>query len=60
MTSTGNGCLVAWKNVCRSKNGGVLGILDLAMMNDAPPTKWWWRFFTILELQWNKLIRALY
>ncbi|OAY76316.1 putative ribonuclease H protein [Ananas comosus] len=56
----GKGCLVAWKCVCRSKEEGGLGILDLASMNQALLVKWWWKFLTMPNLQWNKLIHALF
>ncbi|OAY75516.1 putative ribonuclease H protein, partial [Ananas comosus] len=38
--SSGKGCLVAWKNVCRSKIEDMLGILNLAIMNRALLAKW--------------------
>lgn len=57
---TGGGCPFASKNVCRSKKEGGLGILDLAMMNQAILAKWWLKFYTAPELQWNKIVRALY
>ncbi len=39
LKEAGRGCLVAWKNVCRRKEEGGMGILDLATMNDALLTK---------------------
>ncbi|OAY69027.1 LINE-1 retrotransposable element ORF2 protein [Ananas comosus] len=56
----GKGCLVAWKNICKSKKKGGLGVLDLDTMNHALLTKWWWKFFSEPHLQWNKLIHDLY
>lgn len=56
---SGRGCLIAWKNICRCKKGG-FSILDLAMMNQALLTRWWWKFHTEPELLWNKIIKALY
>ncbi|OAY73430.1 LINE-1 reverse transcriptase [Ananas comosus] len=56
----GKGCLVAWKCVCRSKEEGGLGILDLASMNQALLVKWWWKLLTMPNPQWNKLIHALF
>lgn len=55
----GKGCLVAWKRVCRRKEGG-LGILDLETMNCALLTKWWWKLLTAPQLQWNKIIHAMH
>nr|CAD1843413.1 unnamed protein product [Ananas comosus var. bracteatus] len=59
LNSPGKGCLVAWKNVCKSKEGG-LGILDVGTMNCALLTKWWWKFHIAPQLQWNRVIRDLY
>lgn len=56
----GKGSLIAWKNVCISKKEGGLGILDLAVMNQALLAKWWWKFHTAPQLQWSKIIRDLY
>lgn len=55
----GRGCLIAWKNIYRSEKGGI-DILDLATMNQALLTKWWWKFHTAPQIQWNKFIHALY
>lgn len=33
--------LVVWKSVCISRNEKGLGVKNLAIMNDAPLTKWW-------------------
>ncbi|XP_020112154.1 uncharacterized protein LOC109726772 [Ananas comosus] len=56
----GKGCLLAWKNVCKSKSEGGLGILDVRTMNCALLTKWWWKFHIAPQLQWNRVIRDLY
>lgn len=57
---SGKGCLIAWKNVCVSKKAGGLGILNVASMNRALLVKWWWRFRTAPQLQWTKIIHALF
>ncbi len=36
----GGQCLVQWKQVCRSRKEGGLGVLDLGVMNTALLTKW--------------------
>lgn len=33
---------------------------DLNVVNDALIFKWWWQFFTRQDLQWRKLVKALY
>ena len=35
---------MSWKNVCKSKDQGGLGLLDLDIMNIALRAKWWIRF----------------
>lgn len=53
-------CLASWQSVCRSKNEGGLGILDISTMNRAFLVKWWWKFQNAPQLQWNKLIHDLF
>ncbi|XP_020109325.1 uncharacterized protein LOC109724810 [Ananas comosus] len=60
LNSAGKGCLLAWKNICKSKREGGLGILDVGAMNCALLTKWWWKFQQAPHLQWNRVIRDLY
>jgi hypothetical protein len=36
--------LVNWDTICRHKDQGGLGILDLTCMNLCLLAKWWWRF----------------
>ena len=38
----GINCLVNWETVCTLKENGGLGIIDLAVQNDALLTKWLW------------------
>lgn len=39
------GCrLVCWKTLCRPRDQGGWGILDLHNFNHAPLGKWWWKF----------------
>ena len=36
--------LVSWRIVCKSKDQGGLGVLDLKLRNKALLAKWWYRF----------------
>lgn len=46
------GCrLVSWKNLCRSKDQGGWGILELASFNLALLGKWWWKF--LMDPSWE-------
>lgn len=38
--------LVCWKNICRHRDQGGSGILDLHHFNQALLRKWWWKFMT--------------
>ena len=46
--------LVSWTVVCRSKEQGGLGVLDLNLINKALLTKWWIRFLdTTVQVKWK-------
>lgn len=38
----GGCCLVAWNIVCTPKPYGRLGVLNLALLNQALHIRWWW------------------
>ncbi|XP_039129107.1 uncharacterized protein LOC120265301 [Dioscorea cayenensis subsp. rotundata] len=46
------GCrLVCWKNLCRPRDHGGWGILDLDCFNKALLGKWWWKF--MMDSSWR-------
>ena len=47
--------LIAWEKVCRPKDLGGLGILDLDFMNTALLSKWLWKLFNE-ETLWQRLL----
>lgn len=52
--------LAAWDLVCKPKNKGGLGILNLEVQNIALLIKHLDRFFNCKDLPWVKLIRNKY
>lgn len=48
--------LVRWKNICRSRDQGGWGILDLDNFNQALLGKWWWKFATNTNWIGSKVI----
>jgi hypothetical protein len=48
--------LVAWKKICRPKNQGVLGVLDLSIQNKALLLKNLHKFYNKLDIPWVQLI----
>jgi hypothetical protein len=48
--------LVAWKKICRPKNQGGLGVLDLGIQNKALLLKNLHKFYNKLDTPWVKLI----
>ncbi len=56
----GGQCLVRWEIVCRSKDDGGLGVLNLDSMNLALLTKWWWKFFSDRRNIWANQIEGAY
>lgn len=51
--------LVAWTKVCKLKEQGGLGILDLDMMNKALLGKWIWKLVNSSGL-WQTVLKARY
>jgi hypothetical protein len=49
-------CLVSWKQVCKQKKQGGLGIRDLRDFNIALLSKWWWRLFNGKNIIWRNLV----
>ncbi|XP_039143935.1 uncharacterized mitochondrial protein AtMg00310-like [Dioscorea cayenensis subsp. rotundata] len=55
------GCrLVAWKNICRSKEQGGWGILDLSSFNMALLGKWRWKLLSDSSWGGAKILRFNY
>lgn len=53
--------LVKLKLMCRPKNMGGLGIINMAVMNKCLIIKWWWRILTAdCDTLWLKLLKAKY
>lgn len=52
--------LVYWKNICRSRDQGGWGILDLYNFNQALLGKWWWKFMTDTNWCGSKVIQFNY
>ena len=53
--------LVSWDTVCKSKNQGGLGIIDLKRLNQALLAKWWIRFQDPnISGMWKTILTAKY
>jgi hypothetical protein len=53
--------LVSWDVVCRSKDQGGLGIIDLKLMNKSLLAKWWIRFLDpSVQGKWKDILRSKY
>lgn len=52
--------LVAWKRICRPKNLGGWGIINLKEFNRALLGKWWWKIATNPISCWAKIINTNY
>lgn len=50
-------CLSKWENLCRSKEQGGIGIINLHWQNIALLGKWLWKLLTNEENLWVKFIR---
>ncbi|KAE8655306.1 2-succinylbenzoate--CoA ligase [Hibiscus syriacus] len=51
---------VSWPNVCKSKEEGGLGVLNILNMNRALLGKWSWRFANERNAVWRRLICSKY
>ncbi|XP_038998009.1 uncharacterized protein LOC120123085 [Hibiscus syriacus] len=51
---------VSWSNVCKSKEEGGLGVLNISNMNRALLGKWSWRFANERNVVWRRLICSKY
>jgi hypothetical protein len=56
----GINCLVNWETVCTLKENGGLGIIDLAVQNDALLTKWLWELEAKPMGLWGSTLNRLY
>lgn len=52
--------LVSWKNLCRPRDHGGWGILDLQTFNHALLGKWWWKFIAKDNWWLSEVIRFNY
>lgn len=52
--------LTAWSHICKFKNQGGYGILDLTNFNLALLGKWWWKFYSCSNLVWSEIIAFNY
>ncbi|XP_019418409.1 PREDICTED: uncharacterized protein LOC109329191 [Lupinus angustifolius] len=51
---------VRWKEVCRSKEEGGLGVKNLGLFNLALLGKWRWHMLSSSESLWVKVLRSIY
>lgn len=58
-TSHGISSLVKWEEVCKPRQMGGLGILDLRVFNTALLAKWWWQLIKEPYRPWASLILNL-
>ncbi|KAK4733465.1 hypothetical protein R3W88_007726 [Solanum pinnatisectum] len=52
--------LIAWKEVCRSKNEGGLGIMECMTWNEAAITKYVWNIAKKADNLWVKWVNRIY
>lgn len=52
--------LVAWKRICRPRNIGGWGILNISEFNKALLEKWWWKIYSGQNGCWSKIIHFNY
>lgn len=52
--------LIAWKDVCRSKNEGGLGIMECTKRNEAAIAKYMWNIAKKGENLWVKWVNHIY
>ena len=53
-------CLASWEMICKPKNLGGLGVLNLRMQNQALLIKHMYKFFNKADIPWVKLIWDAY
>jgi hypothetical protein len=51
---------ISWKDVCRPKNEGGLGVKDLKWFNILLLAKWRWRLLVENDLLWKNVLEAKY
>lgn len=51
---------IKWKDICKPKIEGALGIKDIASFNVAVMCKWLWRCFAEENSIWYKLVQQRY
>lgn len=51
--------LIGWNNICRTRDQGGWGILDLYNFNQALMGKWWWKFMTKIYDLYNLIMTYL-
>jgi len=49
-------CLVNWKRVCKRKEFGSLGVINLRDFNTTLLLKWWWKLLEDLSHKWASLV----
>ncbi|KAJ4790934.1 RNA-directed DNA polymerase (reverse transcriptase)-related family protein [Rhynchospora pubera] len=56
----GGHCLVNWSKCCTPKRAGGLGILDLALQNQALLIRWLWKLNAEPDSTWTAIVQTLY
>ncbi|GAU48412.1 hypothetical protein TSUD_99270 [Trifolium subterraneum] len=51
---------VSWKDVCRPKSEGGIGVRDLKWFNVSLLAKWRWRLLRVDDLLWKRVLEARY
>lgn len=59
-TSSNKYHMVSWGQVCKPRQAGELGILDLKTFNMVLMTKWWWHLLKRPNRSFHKLVQLKY
>ena len=53
-------CRVQWSSICRPKQFGGLGVINLKVFSRILLEKWWWKLYTNVSDSWCKLLNTLH